>query len=106
LLLLAIEHDSVADSATPLADKVRAANRDCKNVTTTVVQCSVPIPCACGVDGSATGVHWVIAAYLKDEVPVTRCTQAVRCEPQSYGKTELLLEGLLFNFTTGQQLRL
>jgi hypothetical protein len=112
LSLLVIGGASAADSdRATLADHVRAANNRFKDVKVAVAEGYSPIPCASGIDGGAMGVHYVNAAYMKDEVPDLKRPQAVMYEPLPNGKMELVaveyitfkgpasLEGQLFSFT-------
>jgi hypothetical protein len=94
----------------PLAAHVRAANSRFQDVKAAVAEGYAPIPCTSGVDGGAMGVHYVNAAYLKDEVPDIKRPQAVMYEPGADGKMRLVaveyisfkgpasLEGQLFAF--------
>ncbi len=112
LSLLVIGGASAAESdRTTLVDHVRAANNRFKDVKVAVAEGYSPIPCASGIDGGAMGVHYVNAAYMKDEVPDLKRPQAVMYEPLPNGKMELVaveyitfkgpasLEGQLFSFT-------
>ena len=109
--LVATQAASAADNGGSLVEKVRAANSRFKDVKTAVAEGYAPIPCASGIDGGAMGVHYVNAAYLKDEVPDVKRPQAVMYEPLPNGKMELIaveyisskgpasLGGQLFSFT-------
>jgi hypothetical protein len=59
LSLLAIEGASAANNATPLADKVRAANSRFKDANVAAAEGYAPFPCASGIDGGAMGVDYV-----------------------------------------------
>ena len=99
-----------AEGGNPLADHVRVANARFKDVSVALAEGYAPIPCTSGVDGGAMGVHYVNAAYLKDETPDIKRPQAVMYEPGPDGKMRLIaveyialkgpasLEGHLFAF--------
>src|SRR5262245_32798855 len=109
--LVATQAASAADSGGSLVEKVRRANSRFKDVKAAVAEGYAPIPCASGIDGGAMGVHYVNAAYLKDEAPDIKRPQAVMYEPLPNGKMELIaveyisskgpasLGGQLFSFT-------
>src|SRR5262249_42411196 len=79
--LVAIQGASAAGNGeASLAEKVRTANVRFKDVKTAIAEGYAPIPCASGIDGGAMGVHYVNAAYLKDEVPDIKRPQAVMYE--------------------------
>ena len=71
-----------------------------------------PIPCASGLTGGAMGIHYVNAAYLKDDAIDVAKPEAVMYEPMADGTLKLIaveyitakgpasLEGHLFNFNT------
>src|SRR5471030_2258451 len=94
----------------PLLDQVRAANVRFKDVAVALAEGYTPIPCVSGVDGGAMGVHFVNAAYLKDEAIDLKRPQAVMYEPTKDGRMALVsveyisfkgpaaLEGHLFAF--------
>jgi hypothetical protein len=110
--LLAIGTSSAAEMTTPnpLVDHVRAANDRFKDVAAAIAEGYAPIPCASGYDGGAMGIHYVNAAYLKDNVLDLAKPEAVMYEPMPDGKLSLVaaeyitfkgpasLEGHLFNF--------
>jgi hypothetical protein len=109
--LLAAGAASAAESSgNPLADHVRAANDRFKDVAAAVAEGYAPIPCVSGIDGGAMGVHYVNAAYLKDEAIDIKRPQAVMYEPAKDGRMALVaveyisfkgpaaLEGHLFAF--------
>ena len=96
----------------PLADKVRTANDRFHDVSAATAEGYTPIPCASGVSGGAMGIHYVNAAYLKDDAIDLAKPEAVMYEPKPDGKLELVaveyitskgpaaLEGQLFNFNS------
>jgi hypothetical protein len=98
-------------SQNPLADEVRAANARFRDVSAAVAEGYAPIPCASGVDGGAMGIHYVNAAYLKDDGVDLARPEAVMYEPGTNGNLRLVaveyitskgpaaLEGHLFSFT-------
>ena len=93
-----------------LADKVRAANSRFEDVAAATAEGYAPIPCASGITGGAMGIHYVNAAYLKNDAVDIAKPQAVMYEPMANGKLKLVaveyitskgpasLEGHLFNF--------
>lgn len=111
LSLLAVA-PALADSANPLADKVRAANDRFNDVGVAVAEGYSPIPCASGLQGGAMGVHYVNGDFLKDGVADIAKPEAVMYEPTADGKMDLVaveyiafkgpaaLDGHLFNFVT------
>jgi len=92
--------------------KVRAANSRFESVLTAVGEGYAPIPCASGITGGAMGIHYVNAAYLKDDAVDLAKPEAVMYEPMADGKLKLVaveyitskgpasLEGQLFNFNS------
>ncbi|MER8632061.1 MAG: hypothetical protein E5Y12_09330 [Mesorhizobium sp.] len=100
-------HDSGA-----LDEKVRKANGRFENVATATAEGYAPIPCASGITGGAMGIHYVNAAYLKDDAVDLAKPEAVMYEPMADGKLKLVaveyitskgpasLEGQLFNFNS------
>ena len=109
--IFAIATAAAAESGgNPLADHVRAANERFKDVSVAVAEGYAPIPCVRGIEGGAMGVHYVNAAYLKDETIDIKRPQAVMYEPTKDGKMALIaveyisfkgpaaLEGHLFAF--------
>ena len=110
--LVAIQGASAADDVgASLVEKVRDGNSRFKDVKAAVAEGYESIPCASGIDGGAMGVHYVNAAYLKDEVPDLKRPQAVMYEPLPDGRMQLIaveyisfkgpasLGGQLFSFT-------
>jgi hypothetical protein len=110
LSLFPVASVAAAEMGNPLVDHVRAANSRFKDVSVAVAEGYAPIPCTSGIDGGAMGVHYVNAAYLKDEIPDLKRPQAVMYEPTKSGKMALIaveyitfkgpasLEGHLFAF--------
>jgi hypothetical protein len=102
---------SAAAGPNPLVDNVRAANDRFKDVSVAVAEGCAPIPCASGVAGGAMGIHYVNAAYLKDDAIDIARPEAVMYEPSVDGKLSLIaveyitstgpaaLGGQLFNFS-------
>ena len=99
-----------AADGNPLADKVRAANSRFEDVAAATAEGYAPIPCASGITGGAMGIHYVNAAYLKNDAVDIAKPQAVMYEPMANGKLKLVaveyitskgpasLDGHLFNF--------
>jgi hypothetical protein len=99
-----------AADGNPLADKVRAANSRFEDVAAATAEGYAPIPCASGITGGAMGIHYVNAAYLKNDAVDIAKPQAVMYEPMASGKLKLVaveyitskgpasLDGHLFNF--------
>jgi len=97
-------------SANPLEDHVRNATSRFKDVSVAVAEGYTPIPCVSGGDGGAMGVHYVNAAYLKDDAIDINKPEAVMYEPLPGGKLALVgveyitmkgpasLEGHLFSY--------
>jgi len=111
LLLAATAAPALAGSANPLADKVRMANARFQDVAAATDEGYAPIPCASGIEGGAMGIHYVNAAYIKDDVIDLARPEAVMYEPKADGSLELVaveyitakgpasLEDHLFSFT-------
>ncbi|KQU83398.1 hypothetical protein ASD12_10285 [Mesorhizobium sp. Root102] len=106
-------HDAAdAGETNILAQKVRATNGRFETVATATAEGYTPIPCASGITGGAMGIHYVNAAYLKDDVVDLSKPEAVMYEPMADGKLKLVaveyitskgpasLEGQLFNFNS------
>ncbi|RNJ44340.1 hypothetical protein B5V01_30215 [Mesorhizobium erdmanii] len=101
-----------ANDAGRLDEKVRAANSRFENVATATAEGYAPIPCASGLTGGAMGIHYVNAAYLKDDAVDLAKPEAVMYEPMADGTRKLVaveyitskgpasLEGQLFNFNS------
>lgn len=101
-----------AHGASPLADKVRAANSRFETVSAATAEGYAPIPCASGVTGGAMGIHYVNATYLRDDAVDVGKPEAVMYEPMADGTLKLVaveyitskgpasLEGQLFNFNS------
>jgi hypothetical protein len=88
---LAVGTAAAADhGGSPLVDQVRAANARFKDLSVALAEGYTPIPCVSGVDGGAMGVHFVNAAYLKDESVDLKRPQAVMYEPTKDGKMALV----------------
>ena len=99
-----------ANGTGTLDEKVRAANSRFENVAMATAEGYAPIPCASGITGGAMGIHYVNAAYLKDDAVDLAKPEAVMYEPMPNGKMTLVaveyitlkgpaaLEGQLFNF--------
>ena len=95
-----------------LADMVRTANSRFENVAMATAEGYAPIPCASGITGGAMGIHYVNAAYLKDDAVDVSKPEAVMYEPMADGTLKLVaveyitskgpasLEGQLFNFNS------
>ncbi|WP_214475274.1 hypothetical protein [Mesorhizobium sp. dw_380] len=95
-----------------LDEKVRAANSRFENVAMATAEGYAPIPCASGITGGAMGIHYVNAAYLKDDAVDLAKPEAVMYEPTADGKLKLVaveyitskgpasLAGQLFNFNS------
>ncbi|TIV10486.1 MAG: hypothetical protein E5V94_05130, partial [Mesorhizobium sp.] len=58
---------AMAETVNPLADKVRALDSRFEDVAVAKAEGYAPIPCASGLTGGAMGIHYVNAAYLKDD---------------------------------------
>ncbi|PBC22058.1 MULTISPECIES: hypothetical protein [unclassified Mesorhizobium] len=101
-----------ADGAGTLEEKVRAADSRFENVAMATAEGYAPIPCASGITGGAMGIHYVNAAYLKDDAVDLAKPEAVMYEPMADGTQKLVaveyitskgpasLEGQLFNFNS------
>ncbi|WFP78020.1 hypothetical protein [Mesorhizobium sp. WSM4906] len=101
-----------AEAMNPLAEKVRAADSRFEDVAAAKAEGYAPIPCASGLTGGAMGIHYVNAAYLKDDTVDVAKPEAVMYEPMADGTLKLIaveyitskgpasLEGHLFNFNT------
>jgi hypothetical protein len=101
-----------ANGTGTLDEKVRAANSRFENVAMATAEGYAPIPCASGITGGAMGIHYVNAAYLKDDAVDLAKPEAVMYEPMADGKLKLVaveyitskgpasLEGQLFNFNS------
>ena len=110
LAWLAVGTATGADTASPLVDRVRAANARFRDVHVALAEGYAPIPCASGVDGGAMGVHYVSKKLLEADAVDLAHPQAVMYEPTPDGKMTLVaveyitskgpaaLEGQLFNF--------
>lgn len=101
-----------ASGASPLADKVRAANSRFLDVKAAAAEGYAPIPCASGITGGAMGIHYVNGQYLKDDKIDIARPEAVMYEPMADGTLKLVaveyitskgpasLDGQLFNFNS------
>ncbi|MBE1710603.1 MULTISPECIES: hypothetical protein [Mesorhizobium] len=101
-----------ANDAGRLDEKVRAADSRFENVATATAEGYAPIPCASGLTGGAMGIHYVNAAYLKDDAVDLAKPEAIMYEPMADGTRKLVaveyitskgpasLEGQLFNFNS------
>ncbi|TIT37216.1 MAG: hypothetical protein E5W76_22690, partial [Mesorhizobium sp.] len=67
ILTIAAASAAQAENANPLADKVRAGDSRFEDVAVAKAEGYAPIPCASGITGGAMGIHYVNAAYLKDD---------------------------------------
>lgn len=82
---------SAADNAgNPLAAAVRRANDRFADVAVATSEGYAPIPCVSGVDGGAMGIHYVNAAYLKDDAIDLAHPEAVMYEPSADGRLALI----------------
>ena len=103
---------ATAESINPLAEKVRALDSRFEDVAAAKAEGYAPIPCASGLTGGAMGIHYVNAAYLKDDAVDVAKPEAVMYEPMPDGSLKLIaveyitskgpasLEGHLFNFNS------
>lgn len=103
---------ATAETVNPLAEKVRALDSRFEDVAVAKAEGYAPIPCASGLTGGAMGIHYVNAAYLKDDAVDVAKPEAVMYEPMADGTLKLIaveyitakgpasLEGHLFNFNT------
>ncbi|MBW8909622.1 MAG: hypothetical protein JF620_11485 [Mesorhizobium sp.] len=103
---------ATAKTVNPLAEKVRALDSRFEDVAAAKAEGYAPIPCASGLTGGAMGIHYVNAAYLKDDAVDVAKPEAVMYEPMADGTLKLIaveyitskgpasLEGQLFNFNT------
>ena len=103
---------TAANANDALDEKVRAANSRFENVAMATAEGYAPIPCASGITGGAMGIHYVNAAYLKDDTVDLAKPEAVMYEPMADGKLKLVaveyitskgpasLAGQLFNFNS------
>jgi hypothetical protein len=109
LLLFAIGGVSAADRGSPLVEHVRTVNDRFKDVSVATSEGYAPIACASGIEGGATGVHYVNTEPVSADVIDITHPQAVMYEPAPDGKMALIavesprrapasLEGHLFNF--------
>ena len=101
-----------ANGTGTLEEKVRAADSRFENVAMATAEGYAPIPCASGITGGAMGIHYVNAAYLKDDRVDLARPEAVMYEPMADGTQKLVaveyitskgpasLEGQLFNFNS------
>jgi hypothetical protein len=90
---------------------VRKANDRFQDVAAAKAEGYAPIPCTSGIEGGAMGIHYVNAAYIKDEAVDLARPEAVMYEPMPDGKLQLIaveyitpkgpatLGGQLFSFT-------
>ena len=103
---------ATAETVNPLAEKVRALDSRFEDVAVAKAEGYAPIPCASGLTGGAMGIHYVNAAYLKDDAIDVAKPEAVMYEPMADGSLKLIaveyitskgpasLDGQLFNFNT------
>lgn len=103
---------AATEAVNPLAEKVRALDSRFEDVAVAKAEGYAPIPCASGLTGGAMGIHYVNAAYLKDDAVDVARPEAVMYEPMADGTLKLIaveyitakgpasLEGHLFNFNT------
>jgi hypothetical protein len=111
-IILLMAGAATAETVNPLAEKVRALDSRFKDVAVAKAEGYAPIPCASGLTGGAMGIHYVNAAYLKDDAVDVAKPEAVMYEPMADGTLKLIaveyitskgpasLEGHLFNFNT------
>lgn len=111
-LVIAATGMTAAETTNPLAEKVRAVDSRFEDVATAKAEGYAPIPCASGLTGGAMGIHYVNAAYLKDDAIDIAKPEAVMYEPMADGTLKLVaveyitskgpasLDGHLFNFNT------
>ncbi|MET3519147.1 hypothetical protein [Mesorhizobium abyssinicae] len=112
ILTIAAASAAQAENANSLADKVRASDSRFEDVAVAKAEGYAPIPCASGITGGAMGIHYVNAAYLKDDAVDLARPEAVMYEPVADGTLKLIaveyitakgpasLEGQLFNFNS------
>ena len=110
--LMLLAGAATAETVNPLAEKVRALDSRFEDVAVAKAEGYAPIPCASGLTGGAMGIHYVNAAYLKDDAVDVAKPEAVMYEPMADGTLKLIaveyitakgpaaLEGHLFNFNT------
>jgi hypothetical protein len=79
-----------ADMSNPLAEHVRAANARFEDYKAALAEGYTAISCTDGIDGVVTGVHYVNAKYLKDELPAIGRPQALMYEPADDGQLNLV----------------
>ena len=103
---------AATETVNPLAEKVRALDSRFEDVAVAKAEGYAPIPCASDLTGGAMGIHYVNAAYLKDDSVDIAKPEAVMYEPMADGTLKLIaveyitakgpasLEGHLFNFNT------
>src|SRR4051794_36105018 len=90
-----IAHDDMVvrgeteESDTPLAASVRQANARFQQVASAKAEGYEAIPCASSPNGGAMGIHFVNAAYLKDDLVEIARPEAVMYEPASDGSLKL-----------------
>lgn len=102
---------ALADTANPLAQKVRAANDRFQDVAVATAEGYSPIPCVSGPAGGAMGIHYVNSTLVGDDKIDIGHPEAVMYEPGPDGKLSLIaveyittkgpaeLGGHLFQFT-------
>jgi hypothetical protein len=90
LSLGAAAQAAAADMSNPLAEHVRAINARFEDPSAAVAEGYTAISCTDGVGGVVTGVHYVNARYLKDEVPAMARPQALMYEPGDDGSLTLV----------------
>jgi hypothetical protein len=90
LFLGAAASAGAADMSNPLVEPVRLANQRFENASVALAEGYTPISCTDGVSGVVTGVHYVNAAYLRDEVPAIGRPQALMYEPADDGQLNLV----------------
>ena len=79
-----------ADTSSPLVEHVRAANHRFEDASVALAEGYTAISCTDGVGGVVTGVHYVNAAYLKEDVPAIGRAQALMYEPGDDGRLTLV----------------
>lgn len=90
LSLAAVAPAVAADKGNPLVEQVQMANARFEDSKVALAEGYTAISCTDGVDGVITGVHYVNAKYLTDEVPAIGRPQALMYEPGDDGQLNLI----------------
>jgi len=90
LSLGAAANVAAADMSNPLVEHVRMVNQRFEDPSVALAEGYTAISCTDGVGGIVTGVHYVNARYLKDEVPAMARPQALMYEPGDDGSLNLV----------------